>query len=253
MVRRLFTPKWIAIHVTVLTLIVTMVNLGLWQLRRLDEKRTFNALVIERTREPVEAISSLWPTNPVDPNAVTEWTRISATGTFVPGKSVTVINRSQDGVAGYDSVVPLQLEDGRMVLVNRGFVPLATAQPSPPNGTVTITGYIRASQRRSTLGPIDSTDPSSIEFQRFDVPLISKRLTGEVAPFFVQVISEDPKSPSQWPSPVRLPELSEGPHLSYAFQWFFFCLVALTAWIIVSRRRLTEPISAPPAPTETSF
>lgn len=249
MVRRLFTPKWIAIHLAVLVLVATMVNLGLWQLRRLDEKRTFNALVMDRTREPVADVESLWPSNPTDPNTVSEWRRLRATGTYLASQSVTVINRSQDGVAGYDSVVPLLLDDGRTVLVNRGFVPLATAQPAPPEGTVTITGFMRQTQKRSALGAIDSTDVTSTEFQRFDVPLISKRLSGEVLPFFVQVITEDPRPPGQWPSPVRLPELSEGPHLSYAFQWFFFCLVALTAWGVVIRRRLAEDVSDPPVPT----
>lgn len=249
MVRRLFTPKWIAIHLAVVTLVVTMFNLGLWQLRRLDEKRTFNALVMDRTRESVADLESLWPANPVDPNTLSEWRRVRATGTYIAAKSVTVINRSQDGVAGYDSVVPLLLDDGRTALINRGFVPLATAIPAPPEGTVTITGYVRASQKRSALGAIDSTDVTSTEFQRFDVPLISKRLNGEVLPFFIQVIAEDPRPPGQWPSPVRLPELSEGPHLSYAFQWFFFCLVALTAWVIVIRRRLADGVSDPPAPT----
>lgn len=252
MVRRLFTPKWIAIHLLVLTLVFTMANLGLWQLHRLDDKRAFNALVTARTRETVKDLAVMWPVDTVDPNTIAEWSRVRMTGMYVPSKSVTIINRSQDGVAGYDSVVPLKLEDGRTVLINRGFVPLATAEPAPPEGSVTITGYVRASQKRSALGPIDSVDVASREFQRFDVPLIAKRLPGEVLPFFVQSISEDPSPPGQWPSPVRLPELSEGPHLSYAFQWFFFCLVAITAWVIVVRRRLAETVSDRPAPTGTS-
>lgn len=252
MVRRLFTPKWIAIHLGVLALVFTMANLGFWQLHRLDEKRAFNALVIERTQEQIRLLEDMWPSTGVDPNAVSEWSRVRATGTYAGDKAVTVINRSQDGVAGYDSVVPLTLEDGRVVLVNRGFVPLATAAPSPSTGAVTIVGFVRESQKRSGLGPIDSTDPTSTEFQRFDVPLIGKRISGEVLPFFVQLISEEPAATGKWPSPVRLPELSEGPHLSYAFQWFFFCLVALTAWVIVIRRRLTEGVSDPSAPTGTS-
>ena len=38
-------PKWIAFHVLVVVVVVAMINLALWQLRRLDERRDFNAQV----------------------------------------------------------------------------------------------------------------------------------------------------------------------------------------------------------------
>ena len=42
MYRFLLRPKWIILHVVVLALVVTMINLGLWQLRRLGERQDFN-------------------------------------------------------------------------------------------------------------------------------------------------------------------------------------------------------------------
>lgn len=230
-------------HVAVWSLVVLMVNLGFWQLRRLDEKKIFNASVTARTVQPIVALDDvLGPST--EPGDV-EWRRITVSGTYEPSKAVTIVNRSQDGTAGVDSLVPLRLADGRVILTSRGFVPLALPVPTAPSGDVTVTGYLRKTQTRSALGAIDSSDPTATEFQRFDVQLIGKRIAGQVAPMWIQLSSESPAPASDWPARVPLPELTEGSHLSYAVQWFFFSATALVAWIVVIRRRLAEPHPRP--------
>jgi cytochrome oxidase assembly protein ShyY1 len=114
------------------------------------------------------------------------------------------------------------------------------APPAAPSGEIEIIGYLRASQTRSALGPIDSKEVGNTEFQRFDVPLISAHVGKTIEPMFLQLIQESPAGDSQWPAKVALPPLDEGTHLSYAFQWFFFCLVALTAWVVVVRRKILQ-------------
>ena len=52
----LIRPKWIAFHLLVVTLVVVMINLAFWQLRRLDERRTFNAEVRANTEQPIVAV-----------------------------------------------------------------------------------------------------------------------------------------------------------------------------------------------------
>lgn len=238
MVRRLFTPRWILIHLLVGALIVTMVNLGLWQLRRLDDKRAFNAAVSARTAEPVAPLEGILPAGTGrDALAGLEWRRVAVTGTYDPSEAVTIINRSQNGSAGVDSLVPLRAPDGRVVLVSRGFIPLALAVPPPPTGEVRVVGYLRLTQTRGALGAIDSSDLGATEFQRFDVQRLARQIDGDVAPMWLQLVEESPSTNAQWPASVPLPELDEGPHLSYAFQWFFFSLVAAVAWVVVARRR----------------
>lgn len=246
--RRLFSPRWILVHLSVSLLIFTMVNLGFWQLHRLDEKKAFNARVIEQTARPVVDYSLGVPT-PV----ATEWTRVKLTGRYDIDKTVTIINRSQDGSAGYDIAIPFINEDGTAVLVNRGFVPLAVQQPVTTTQKISIVGYIRTAQRRGAVGAIDSTDPGTTEFQRFDLPLIAKATSSDLLPTsYVQLIKESPASNSQWPSFVSMPELNEGSHLSYAVQWFFFSATAFTAWVFVVRRKLREPLSGSAVPAQTS-
>ena len=246
MARKLFSPRWILIHLGVALLIVTMMNLGFWQLRRLDQKRALNDAVATRSELPVVALTA------TNVSSLSEWQRVSVSGAYLFDKAVTIINRSTDGAAGYDSVVPLRTTFGATILVNRGFVPLATKNPSPPSGELSVVGYLRPSQSRHALGAIDSTDPSNTEFQRFDIPLIMKHVGDAPFPMYIQLLKESPNPNQELPSHIALPEPSEGPHLSYAVQWFFFSATALTAWVVVVRRKLRESASDDPAPSETS-
>ena len=215
-----------------------MLNLGFWQLNRLDEKRKFNSVLSTHSSTPVqsldEAVPAKWN------KATSEWLRVSVSGSYDFSKAVTIINRSQDGTAGYNSVVPFTSTNNRTILVNRGFVPLVMEAPVAPTGEIEIIGYLRASQSRSALGPIDSTEAGNTEFQRFDIPLISAHFGKTIEPMFLQLITESPAGESQWPAKVALPPLDEGTHMSYALQWFFFCLVAFTAWVVVIRRKIMQ-------------
>ena len=124
-------------------------------------------------------------------------------------------------------------------------IDVAGALPPDP---VTVAGYLRVTQERGALGAIDSTDIGNKDFQRFDIPLMAKQLDGTVFPMYVQLFKESPATIEQWPAPVSFPELSEGPHKSYAFQWFFFSLVALCAWAVVIRRKWRD-VEEPTSPT----
>lgn len=241
--RRLFSPHWILVHLGVALLVFTMVNLGIWQLHRLDEKKAFNARVLANTTRPIVDFQG----------DVSEWGRVNLVGHYDASHLVTIVNRSQDGTAGYDIAIPFVNGDGTIHLVNRGFVPLAIPHPPTPEGEVSIIGYVRNSQSRSAVGAVDSTDASNTEFQRFDIPLIAKATdVNMLKTGYIQLIKETPSAKTQWPATVAIPTLDEGPHLSYAVQWFFFSATALTAWVLVVRRKLREPISGRTAPEQTS-
>lgn len=238
MVRTLLSPRWVLIHIGVVLLILLMVNFGFWQLNRLEEKKNFNSVLRAHTSAPLQTLDQALPTTWNE--AANEWVRVRITGSYDSSKAVTIINRSQDGSAGYNSAVPFTSLNNRTIIVNRGFMPLVMPTPQAPTGQLDIVGYLRASQTRSILGPIDSKDSNNTEFQRFDVPLISEHIGGTLEPMFLQLIKESPAAQSQWPAKVPLPPLDEGSHLSYALQWFFFSMVAFTAWVVVVRRKLSQ-------------
>jgi len=233
MYRFLLRPKWIGFHVLVAVAIVTMINLGFWQLRRLDQRQEFNAVVEARYDAPPEPIDSvLTPTT--DPDDV-EWRPVTITGTYRPDETVHIVNRSQSGRAGDNIVVPLELEDGRVLLVNRGFVTLGVDVPDPPTGSVEVTGRLRPSQERRLGQLSDPSDGQLTEAQRVDIPRLAQQIDGDVIEMYVDAFESEPAE-SAVLEPVAKPTLGEGPHLSYAVQWFIFSVCVAVGWVLAVRR-----------------
>lgn len=225
----------IGLHLFTIVLVVFMVNLGLWQLHRHEERDTFNqsvrARALDAPRSPAELVA-------LDPNpANLEWYTLTATGNYLADEDLLVVNVSQDGRAGIDPVSVLQLTDGNLLVVNRGFIPLTQAVPPPPEGEVTITGRVRATDVRKRGELTDVATGDLREIQRLDIEKISVQLPGSVLPFYVDLLQSTPAD-SPMLSRIAPPELTLGPHLSYMVQWFVFSLCAVIAWGFIVRRAL---------------
>lgn len=242
--RRLFSPRWILIHLAIGSLAVLMIFLGLWQLQRLDERRARNSEIeLNTSRDIVTATQSLG-------SDADEWRRVKLTGSYVSGSDISVINRSQDGVAGDNLAAVFQTDNNGVFLVNRGFVPLSVSTRSTPTEPLSLVGYVRQSQTRRNVGAIDSSEKGTKEFQRYDLARIKTALGLDInTAYYVQLIKESPSPNTQWPSPVPFPTIDEGPHFSYAMQWFFFSVVAIAGWVTVIVRKLRS--SSDPAPEQT--
>ena len=241
------SPKWIAFHLVVIIAAVTLFNLGLWQLRRLDERQTFNAVVEQRFSEPAVALDVLVPDDVVIDSdgadvlaADIEWRSATVSGTYLPEHTIRVVNRSQNGRAGDNLVVPLRLDDTRVLLVSRGFVPLGVEAPDVPSVSVEVTGRLHPSQERSLLGARDPSEGVLTEVQRLDLSRLDPQIPGDLLPVYMDLLSSNPPEVSGVPEPVIAPDLSEGNHLSYAIQWFVFSLAILAGWVVamkVSQKR----------------
>jgi cytochrome oxidase assembly protein ShyY1 len=129
------------------------------------------------------------------------------------------------------------------VLVNRGFVPLGTAPPPPPTGTVDVVGTVRPSQGRRT-GELTDSGLAVTEVRRIDIDQLAPQLPGEVAPVYLDLVSSEPPVQSTDPAPVPPPELSEGNHLSYAGQWLIFAVCVAIGWVFAVRRSIRSRRSA---------
>lgn len=235
MLRHFLRPRWLAFHALVAVAIVVMVNLAFWQLDRLDERRDFNDTVSSRIDGAPREVTDVLPPGMAAEAADLEWVPVLATGTYLAAEQVVVVNRSQDGVAGQNVVTPLELADGRLALVNRGFVPLTAAVPEPPGGTVTVRGLLRASQERGFGGARDPSEGRLTELQRLDVERLSLQVPGEVLPLWISLQASDPDQGTS-PAPIPRPALSSGPHLSYAVQWAIFAICVGIGWVFAVRR-----------------
>ncbi len=233
----LLRPRWLAFHLLVVVGIVAMINLGLWQLRRLDDREAFNAAVEARYGETPQPIDQLL-TPSTDPDDV-EWRPVTVSGSYRTLERILVVNRSQNGRAGDNVVVPFELDDGRVVLVNRGFAPLAAEIPSAPVGDVDLVGRLRPSEERRLGQLSDPSDGVLTEVQRIDIDRISMQVDGELLPMYIDLVESSPPDSSPVPEPVTPPDLSEGNHLSYAVQWFIFSVCVAAGWALALRRSVT--------------
>src|SRR5512143_1153301 len=188
--RFLFSPKWIGFHLLIVVLVVTMINLGFWQLRRLDHRRHFNAEVRANANQPVVPLDEIDFSVP-DRSAI-EWRRVRVSGSYVAGHQFLVVNRSQNGDTGRNVVDALRLPDGSLLLVNRGFVPIEDNVPPLPSGSVTLIGSLRVSEHRRIGQPSDENVSDLSEIHRIDIPVLQKQLDGAVLPMYVEQLEVVP-------------------------------------------------------------
>jgi surfeit locus 1 family protein len=236
-------PKWILSHVLVLLLIVVMINLGFWQLRRLDEKKSHNASVRANESQPVVPVDTLLHAgDPTSRGSAVAFRRITATGTYDTSNEVIIRARSLNERPGVWVATPLVLPSGDAVLVVRGFLPTqgtpdkVPADAEPPTGTVTVDGLVQETQTRGVFGATDPADGHLTQLARVDVERVQKQVPYPLLPVWVQLTKSSPAQAGPQPELLAEPTLDEGPHLSYAVQWFIFSTIAIVGYPLILRR-----------------
>lgn len=238
MYRFLLRPRWLALHAACLVLMVTMVNLGFWQLRRLDEKQSFNALVSANADADVAPLEEVLAEVTDGDLGAIEHRRVEVTGTFVDREFV-VVNVSQQGDSGRDPVGALELDDGTLLIVNRGFSVGAAPLPPPPGGEVTLIGRVRASQEVRRGQVADDASQELTEIRRVNLDVLAQQFDAPLAPVYLEWLTYLPAQEVAL-VPVAFPTLDEGPHLSYALQWFIFTVCVVVGWVLAVRSHVTS-------------
>jgi surfeit locus 1 family protein len=237
-VRWLLAPRWLVAHVAVVALAILFINLGFWQLRRLEERQLENTVGESRFAAEAVDLRVLLDSAGDDRDSL-EFRRATSTGVFQAADEVLIRSQVHQGVAGFHVITPLLGEGGTAVLVNRGWVPLdvdeapATAVP-PPDGTVTMTGWVRPSQTRGALGPSDPDEGRLETLSRVDIDRIQQQVPYELEPVYLSSLDD-----LAGDLPIAAPAPSfddEGPHLAYAIQWFSFALIGLIGYFFLIRR-----------------
>lgn len=249
MYRFLLTPRWILSHLFVLACVIGFVSAGFWQLRRLDERKASNAEISAAEAQPSTTLDALLPggaASTAEEVAGVQYRAVTITGTYRTQDQVLIRNRTFGGSPGYWVITPLQLPDGSAVAVNRGWVPYATSPDgpwdafAPPTGPVTVTGMVREPQVRTSAGfvptPEDAAQGRLTTLSRVDVGRLQEQVATPLYPLYVDLQTQDPAQASGSPQEVPKPELSEGPHLSYAGQWFIFATLTVIVYPLLLRR-----------------
>ena len=237
--------RWLISHAFVLCVVVAMIGLGFWQLQRLDQRRAQNQQVEALFATPPQPINTLLQSSPLPPDHTTA----VASGTYLDEHSFLVANRTFDTEPGSWLGTPLQLADGTVVVVSRGWVPrlwaagVQTLDLSAPSGEVRVVGRVF---RSVDGGRIGSNEVSILtELNRLDLARVEELSGLKIAPLWLQLERQQPIA-GRLPAAVPRISLDDGPHLSYAVQWFFFSLGTIVVYALILRKRTRMPSSRTP-------
>jgi cytochrome oxidase assembly protein ShyY1 len=236
----LLRPRWVVGHVLVLAVVVTFTSLGLWQLDRHREERDAERAARETAENP--QVTGVDVRTVTDSDAEGRRT-VRASGTYDPHTTVFVRDRVRGDATGVGVLTALVLDDGRAVVVDRGFLPgdpdEAGADANPPTGTVEVSGPARLPQ--SLQGGESATpegDPPAVD--RVDPTALGDPLDVALLPIWITLAAQRPEPAADGPIPSAtvIPDESgyDVNHLSYALQWFGLALVPLVGWPILLRR-----------------
>jgi cytochrome oxidase assembly protein ShyY1 len=101
---------------------------------------------------------------------------------------------------------------------------------------VVVQGLVQETQTRGTFGPTDPSDGRLSNIARVDVARLQKQVSYALYPVYVQLTSSQPGQTGPEPEVLPEPVLDEGPHLSYAVQWFIFSTIAIVGYPLILRR-----------------
>lgn len=184
-----------------------LVSLGLWQLRRLDWKET----MLARIQASIDAPAVPLPAE-VDPSM--KYLPVTVSGTTT-GPEIDVLSGTKEQGGGYQIISRFLTDDGRTIMIDRGFVP-QEARHAPRGPTrLEVTGNLHWPDERGTATPAPNLD-ENIWFAR-EVPAMARQL--DTLPILVVASHVQGDAQGVDPIPVAIEGIPNN-HLSYAMQWF---------------------------------
>lgn len=245
--RRVFAPAW---GWTILTLLlfVAFIGLGRWQWSRAESKQ---AMVKQFTAG--DAAAQTLGSTATD--RLERYARVEVSGHWDAARSFLLDNRTRDGRAGYEVLTPLQLADGRALLVNRGWIPFDGYRDRLPQVGAELSGAVavalrgrldelpvaglaggRAAPGLSGPWPRVTSFPTSQEL----AAALAAESTGSAVRLEPRILLLDAGEPGgfrrDWRPFVKGPEQN----WSYAIQWWSFAVLLLVLYVALNLKKRND-------------
>ena len=212
--------------------IVLFVAAGNWQRERMNAKEAERAALDAALAQPPA------PLPRVDDWAAWRYRRVVATGAWRPGGQLLVDNRIVDGRAGFGVITPLALDDGRVVLVDRGWVAAGAGESRvpavpAPSGRAIVNGRIVIPPARYL--ELDKGGPAGNVWQNLDPRRIAATTGIALVP---AVVEQSPDAANdglvrRWADPAA----GATTHRIYMWQWYAFAALAAGLWLFFTFRK----------------
>lgn len=220
--------------------LVILLSLGTWQVSRLQWKQDLLAEIEARRQAPPATRAEV--ETAIAAGTDIDYLPATVSGTFDHADEQYFF-ATDEGAVGYHVYTPLTLADGRVVFVNRGFVPDALKDPArraegQAAGPVTITGLARARLAAKPSWVVPDNEPAKKLYFWKDLDAMAAEAgipTGRLVPFFVD--ADATPNPGGWPKGgVTQLDLPNN-HLSYAVTWYGLAAVLIVVSVLAFRRK----------------
>lgn len=219
--------------------IVVFCALGVWQVQRLFWKEALIAQVDARVHAPAVPAPGLLAWSRI--SAADAYRRVLVRGHFLNADEAQVYALTDLG-PGYWVMTPLRSDDGTIIYINRGYVPMdkkapATRAAGQTDGEVTVTGLLRVTEDKGWLLSQPDDPAHDLWYHRDIAALAKSRHLRTVAPYFID--ADATPNPGGWPRGGMTVISFPNSHLAYAITWFSLAAMLLGAMIWNLRRGFT--------------
>ena len=239
--------RWGAYLALVIVFAIACGLLSWWQWARRAETLAEGKLVTDNYESAPVALDSLVPSLGAW-KAGEEWRPVELHGHYLTDQQLLARNRVFNDNPGFEVLVPFQLDDGRVFVVDRGWLPIGTDQDTPdhvpaaPRGEVTVVA--RLQQSEPVLAGRGAPHGQIPEINAAKVATLAGT-TGVTYTGAYGLLDTETPPTADLPQAAQEPVIDEGPHLSYAIQWIAFAILAFFGLVWAYRRE--KRINALPA------
>lgn len=213
---------------------IATISLGFWQLSRLKERRAFNKELLARA-ETAPVTLGLIPSD----TGKRHFRRVKLEGTYDFDHEIIVTNRTRNGSPGVNIITPIvRPGTDTAVLVNRGWIyapDAMTVDLTKWREPVSLTGDGYVDNFQTRPGTVKSATHQRA-FRWLDQSALAQAFPYPIAPYYV-VLIDNGKKAEFVPPRINVPPLDEGPHKSYALQWFSFATISIIGMFLFVRRK----------------
>jgi surfeit locus 1 family protein len=216
--------------VMAMVMLAVLLGLGTWQVMRLQWKLGLLAQIARAEAAPAVPL----------PAAPDPFTKVQATGHLRDDLSASYGAEVRDTPVGTELgtqlITPLEVPDGDVILVDRGWVPDKRPHPiARAEGDVTVEGYVRPSDKQSMFSATDNL--AAREFYTLDASAIGSALgLHRVASFIL--VGRGPSPPEHYPDPAHHLPRPPNNHLSYAITWYGLAVALVVIFVLWARKAL---------------
>jgi surfeit locus 1 family protein len=216
--------------VVALPALIILLMLGTWQVQRLEWKnQLIHDFETRATADPIEL-----PVGAIAPEM--EFRRLSLTGEFDHDREIFLTGRTYEGNAGFHIVTPFRLTDGRIILINRGWVSESYRDPAKRGftlveGETNIAAILRFPGKKGYFVPENEPD-NGFWFTLVPAQMVAHLGLGVAAESDIYAAALRTSEKISLPIGAKTETNLRNSHLGYAITWYWIACALIGVYAV---------------------